>query len=135
MINKFKLSWADWLAALGLLVASVGILLQVVTNNINVPAPVGAIVMLVLAVVIAIRLWRWTTTLSGVVAFVILLVGVFIAPGLTNRLGNPAQFGPFLGTVLQMLGLVSVCVGSVVATVERVNPLGGVQTGKPRGNR
>ncbi|MBN9388723.1 MAG: hypothetical protein J0I20_11775 [Chloroflexi bacterium] len=122
MLKRFNFSWADWLTALGLVVGSSGILLQIVTNNVNVPAPVGAIVMVALAGVIALRLWRWTTTVSGVIAFVILFIGIFIAPGFFNRLGDPTRFGPFLGTLLQTLGLLTAVVGSVVATIERANP-------------
>jgi hypothetical protein len=130
MIKKFNLTWADWLAALGLVVGSTGILLQIVTNNVNVPAPVGAIVMLILAALIVVRVWRWTTTVSGVVAFLILFVGIFIAPGFTNRIGNLDQFGPFLGTLLQSLGLLSAVIGGVVATVARLRPPVGLQPGK-----
>ena len=122
MLRKFNLFWADWLAAVGLVVGSAGILLQIVTNNVNVPAPVGAIIMLALAVIIAVRLWRWTTTVSGVIAFVILFIGIFIAPGFTTRLGNPAQFGPFLGTLLQALGLLTAAICGAIATIERINP-------------
>ena len=130
MIKKFNLFWADWLTALGLVVGSIGIIIQIVTNNVNVPAPVGAIVMTALAVAIAVGLWRWTTTVSGGIAFVILFIGIFIAPGFTNRLGNPDQFGPFLGTLLQSLGLFAAVIGGVIATIERANP----QVGLP-GNR
>jgi hypothetical protein len=122
MLKKFNFLWVDWLTILGLVIGSSGILLQIVTNNVNVPAPVGAIVLTALAAVIALRLWRWTTTVSGVIAFVILFIGIFIAPGFTTRLGDPTRFGPFLGTLLQTLGLLSAVVGSVVATIERANP-------------
>jgi hypothetical protein len=122
MLKKFNLTWADWLAALGLVVGSCGILLQIVTNNVNVPAPVGAIVMLGLAALIAVRLWRWTATVSAVLAFLILFVGIFIAPGYANRIGNPGQFGPFLGTLLQSLGLLTAVIGGAVATIDRLRP-------------
>src|SRR5690242_18819561 len=102
-MNKPMLqSLAGKLAVSGLILAAIGISTLFLTNSVAVPAiPVGPIVLLLAAGLVALGPWRWAPVV-GVVLALAILVGAFVAPGLFDRLSNPGQAGGFVGTWLQL---------------------------------
>jgi hypothetical protein len=117
MNNPSALSLPGKLTIIGLLIAAAGISTLFLTNSVMVPAiPVGPILLLLTAGLVALGPWRWTP-IAGVALSVALLVGAFIAPGLFDRLSNPAQPGGFVGTWVQMLGIIIAIVAGTLATV------------------
>ncbi|HET7081383.1 MAG TPA: hypothetical protein VFM49_28470 [Chloroflexia bacterium] len=122
MNNPSALSLAAKLTIIGLLIAAAGISTLFLTNSVNVPAiPVGPILLLLTAGLVALGPWRWTPVV-GIALSVALLVGAFIAPGLFDRLSNPAQLGGFAGTAIQMLGIMIAIVAGTFATVQNYQP-------------
>jgi hypothetical protein len=110
--NLSKLFRISTVPSLGLILAATGIFIQILAGVASVSVPVGALVMLGLAALNFFQVWRWTITLSTVVA-VLILIGTFIAPGLGKRLSNPAEIGPFIGTLFQLSGLVVVIISGL----------------------
>lgn len=89
----------------GLLLAAGGITTLFVTNSVDSPVIwVGPIVFVTVAALIIVRPRRWTIGL-GIGFSLFVLVGAFIAPGLVDRLSDPANADAFVGTVTQIAGL------------------------------
>jgi hypothetical protein len=122
MNNPSTLSPAGKLTIIGLLITAAGISTLFLTNSVNVPAiPVGPILLLLTATLVALGPWRWTP-IAGIALSLFILVGAFIAPGLFDRLSNPAQLGAFAGTAIQMLGIIIAIVAGTLATVQNYQP-------------
>ncbi len=118
MYNRTRLSPGSKLTIIGLVVAAAAISTLFATNSVAVPPiPVGPILLLVVAGLVALGPWRWTPVVGVVLSFAI-LVGAFIAPGLFDRLNSPAQVGGFVGTWVQMLGLITAIVAGAIATMQ-----------------
>ena len=118
MNNLTSLSFAAKLTVLGLVVAAAGISTLFLTNSVAVPPiPIGPILLLAVAGLVVLGPWRWTPV-AGVVLSLAILIGAFIAPGLFDRLGNPAQVGAFVGTSVQMLGLLTAIIAGTLATMQ-----------------
>src|SRR5947207_11596803 len=88
----------------GLIVAAVGILTLFATGVAKQAFPVGAVLLIAVAVLVMFGPWWWTT-IAGVVLPLFICVTAFIVPGLFDRLSNPANAGAFFGTAIQMAGL------------------------------
>lgn len=118
-MNKLMmLSLPTKLTILGLVLAAVGISTLFLTNSVNVPAVAfGPIILVAVAVLVALGPWRWTPVVGAVVGLGI-LTGAFIAPGLFDRLGNPGQLGGFVGTWVQIVGLILAVVSGVMAAMQ-----------------
>lgn len=99
----------------GLLLAAGGILTLFITDSVDSPVIwVGPIVLVAVATLIVLRPRRWTFGLGlGFSLFV--LVGAFIAPGLVDRLSDPANAGAFYGTATQITGLLLALVTGAAA--------------------
>jgi hypothetical protein len=54
---------------------------------------------------------------------ILILVGAFVTPSTGNRLSEPGEIGPFIGTSAQMLGLITAIVTGIVATVQNCRTL------------
>jgi len=122
MNNRNPLSMSSKLTVVGLLVAAAGISTLFLTTSVTVPAiPIGPILLLALAALIGLGRWRWTP-IAGVVMSIALVAGALIAPGLFDRLSNPAQVGAFVGTWVQMLGVFTAIVAGTVATIQNYQP-------------
>jgi hypothetical protein len=116
------LSLSSKLTVVGLLVAAAGISTLFLTTSVAVPAiPIGPILLLALAALIGLGRWRWTP-IAGVVMSIALVVGAMIAPGLFDRLSDPAQVGAFVGTWIQMLGVFTAIVAGTLATIQNYRP-------------
>jgi hypothetical protein len=111
-------SLAGKLTVIGLVVAAAGISTLFLTSSVAVPPiPIGPILLLLVAGVVALGPWRWTPVV-GVIAALFVLGGAFIAPGLFDRLSTPAQLGGFVGTWVQMVGLLTALVAGTLAAVQ-----------------
>jgi len=114
------LSSAATMNAIFLFIAAAGIVAQVIVGVPGFPAvPPGPIILagagiLVLALV---NRYRWILIL-GVAAPVFVLAGGIIEGSIFDRLGNPGDFGPFLGTALQEIGVVVAAIYGVVALTQ-----------------
>lgn len=123
MNNRTPLSLASKLTIIGLVVAAAGISTLFATGSVvPPPIPVGPILLLLVAGLVALGPWRWTPVV-GVVLSLAILVGAFVAPGLFDRLSNPAQVGGFVGTWVQMLGLITAIVAGAIATMQNYRTL------------
>ncbi|HEY0450056.1 hypothetical protein [Actinophytocola sp.] len=103
--------------ATALLVAVVGIIVQIVSGVPGYPVvPPGPIILGVAAVAVLVWRWQWAPiVLAAAPLFV--LVGGLIEGSSFDRLADPANFGPFLGTALQGVGLVVAVAAGVAASV------------------
>jgi hypothetical protein len=99
----------------GLLLAGAGIATLFVTNSVDAPPIwVGPIVFVTAAALIILRPRRWTVGI-GIGFSLFVLIGAMIAPGLVDRLSDPANADAFIGTATQMLGLLIALVAGVTA--------------------
>jgi hypothetical protein len=111
-----RLSAAASLTVAGLVVAAVGIVIQIASGANYPTIPPGLLVLLVAAGLVGLATrWRWTM-IVGVIVSLFLLVGGALAPQARQQLGDPGQVGVFIGTVIQLLALVVALVASVAAT-------------------
>lgn len=111
-----NLSPAASLTVAGLLAAAAGIVIQIASGADYPTIPPGLVILLAAAGLVALATrWRWTTIL-GVIVSLFLLVGGALAPQARAQLGDPAQVGVFIGTVIQLLALVVALVAGVAAT-------------------
>jgi uncharacterized membrane protein len=110
------LSPAASLTVAGLLAAAAGIVIQIASGADYPTIPPGLVILLAAAGLVALATrWRWTT-IVGVIVSLFLLVGGALAPQARAQLGDPAQVGVFIGTVIQLLALVVALVAGVAAT-------------------
>lgn len=119
MSEQTSLSGASKVTVVGLVGAAAGILLQVVSGVTEYPTiPPGLIILLVAAGVVALETrWRWTPIVSTAVALFILF-GAFVTSGTATRLSNPAMIGAFVGTVVQLLGLVTALIAGPISVLQ-----------------
>ncbi len=111
-----KAPFVTWTVA-ALLVAAVGIVVQIVGGNVpDYPlVPPGAVILLVAAGFVWFAPWRWSPVV-GVLAGVFQLVGLFAA-GQSPRLVSFDPVGDSLGLWLQLLALVVAVVTGTAAVV------------------
>ena len=92
----------------GLLLAAIGMLLQIASGSTLYPSVTGPIVLTVTALAVAFRPGFWTR-LVGVVVPLVLGVGAIVAAVLTgefvDQLTNPGNPGILLGSVAHVAGL------------------------------
>jgi hypothetical protein len=104
-MRNFELTNNAKLNALGMVIASAGILTLFATGVADEAFPFGAVILLVLAALVAARLWKWMPAVGGFFG-VFVTVGGFIAPpGFPYRLTHPGETAAFLGTSVQVIGL------------------------------
>jgi hypothetical protein len=106
---------AGKLTVAGLAAAAAGIVIQIASGANYPTVPPGLIILLAAAALVAVgNRWRWTP-LVGVLVALFLLVGGAVAPQARDQLGDPAQVGIFLGTVIQLLALVIALIAAAAA--------------------
>ena len=124
------LTGAGKLHIVGLIVAAAGILTLFATGVAKQVFPVGVVLLIAVVLLILFGPWRWTPIL-GVVLPLFIFITALIVPGLFDRLTNPAQTGAFVGTTVQMLGLITAIIFGSIASLQnyrkRSNP-GGTYT-------
>ncbi|MCA1588397.1 MAG: hypothetical protein LC744_07040 [Chloroflexi bacterium] len=114
-------STAARLNLVGMLAAAVGIAILFFTIDFPVPVPIGTILLLLAAGLVAFGGWRWTT-IPAIAVPLFIFVGGFLAGGLLDRMADPAQLGEFAGTWVQMLGLIIALPAGIVAAVHAYRP-------------
>lgn len=111
-------SMAQKMTVVGLVLAAIGISTLFLTNSVNVPAVAfGPIILVGVAALVAVGPWKWTPVVGALVG-VGILAGAIIAPGLVDRLSNPGQAGGFVGTWVQVIGLLTAIVSGMLAVRE-----------------
>jgi hypothetical protein len=103
--------------------------IQILTGVAEYPMiPPGAVILLAAALLVSLLPWRWAPGV-GVALAILILVGAFVTPGTGNRLSEPGEIDPFIGTSVQMLGLLTAVVAGIVVTVQnyRIPARGGSQ--------
>lgn len=101
----------------GLLLTAGGIFVQAASGAKGYPQiPPGIIILAAIGVLVFLtRRYRWAS-IPGVAIAALVWVGVFTTHGTAERLSQPADLGPFLGTVVQLFGLVVALVAGIVST-------------------
>lgn len=103
--------------AVFLFIATAGIILQIIVGVPGYPTvPPGPIILAVtgiLVLALSARI-RWILLL-GIIAPAFVLVGGIAEGSIFDRLGDPGDFGPFLGTALQEIGIVVAVVYGIIA--------------------
>ena len=104
----------------GLLLAAVGLVIQIVSGVPGFPpVPPGPIILAAAAAFVTFAPWRWAP-IVGLAATVFLVVGFIVSlptSGAAEQLGDPGAFGPFGGTALFVIGLLTALVAGAAATV------------------
>ena len=118
MNKRTSLSRADMLNVVGLVAAAAGIFILFATGVAAQSVPVGAILLLVVAGLVAFFPRWWTPIVGVVLPLFIFLVAAFVAPGLVDYLTHPSELSWFVGTWVQMVGLITAIVAGIVATVQ-----------------
>jgi hypothetical protein len=99
--------------------AAGGILLQIASGSEAYPTiPLGPIILLAGAGVVALGPWRWST-IVGVAVPLFLTVGATIAAAAggagVRQLADPSEIGIFAGTVIQLLSVITALVAGIAA--------------------
>jgi hypothetical protein len=106
------------LLVVGLVVAAAGMLVQYASGVDYPTIPPGPIIALLAAVVVAWGPWRWTSVIGLLVA-AFLAIGGAIATiagnGFNEQLSDPGAVGGFVGTVVQIAGLLIALAAGIVA--------------------
>jgi hypothetical protein len=99
----------------GLIVAAVGVIIMILVGVPGIPLiPPGPIILLAAAGVVAWLRWRWSPAV-GLLAALFLGVGAAIAPTTRAIMAAPSAIGPFVGSTVELAGLVVAIVAGAVA--------------------
>jgi hypothetical protein len=105
---------AGKLTVVGLLIAAVGVAIQIAAGAQYPTVPPAFFILLVPAALIGLGRWWWTP-MFAVVSGLFLTVGLFAA-GETGRLTNPKSLADSLGLWTQTVAVLMATVGGVLAT-------------------
>jgi len=112
------------LAGLGLIVAAIGIPVQIAGGADYPTVPPGLIILAVAALLMLFAPWRWAVVLAAV-ATLFISVGAVLAPNLRDQLSDPGAATLFAGSLIQLAGLVPALAGLIVIVSRRRTPVGG----------
>jgi hypothetical protein len=104
------------LTVAALLVAAVGLVIQIVSGVDFPTIPPGLVILLMVAGVVAFGPWRWTPAIGAALGL-FLLIG-FFASGSVGSLLEPSQFGVSVGAWVQFLAVNVAVVAGIVATIQ-----------------
>lgn len=99
----------------GLVTAAVGILVLFIVGVVTAPVPVGTIVLLAAAAVVAFVPRRWAPAV-GLAVTLSLILG-FVLDETASRLADSAGAGELVGSLALALGLFMAAVGGVVSSI------------------
>ncbi len=116
MNQRNSLTSSSKVTIAALLVAAVGIVIQLVSGVDFSQVPPGLIILLVAAALVAFGPWR-RTPVAGIVVGFFLLVG-FFASGQIGSLLDPGLFGRFVGVWVLFLSVVVAVVAGTAATIQ-----------------
>jgi hypothetical protein len=106
------------LLVVGLVVAAVGMLVQYASGVDYPTIPPGPTIALVSAAVVVWGPWRWTPVIGLLVAAFISIGGAIATiagNGFTEQLSHPSAIGGFVGTLVQIAGLLIALAAGIVA--------------------
>jgi hypothetical protein len=119
-LRNFELTGAAKANALGMVLAATGILTLFATGVADERFPVGAVILLTAAVLVVARIWKWMPVVGGFFG-VFVTVGGFIAPpGFVYRLTHPDELSAFVGSTIQVVGLLITITAGVAALRENI---------------
>ncbi len=114
MNQRSSLSSSGKVTVAALLVAAFGFAIQIF-SGVEVPTvPLGLVILLVAAGLVALSPWRWVPAI-GIVVGLFVFVG-FFASGAVSNLFDPSRFGVLVGAWIQFLAVIAVIVAGGVAT-------------------
>jgi hypothetical protein len=114
MNQRSSLSSSGKVTVAALLVAAFGFAIQIF-SGVEVPTvPLGLVILLVAAGLVALSPWRWAPAI-GIVVGLFVFVG-FFASGALSNLFDPSRFGVLVGAWIQFLAVIAVIVAGGVAT-------------------
>ena len=114
MNQRGSLSSSGKVTVAALLVAAFGFAIQIF-SGVEVPTvPLGLVILLVAAGLVALSPWRWAPAI-GIVVGLFVFVG-FFASGALSNLFDPSRFGVLVGAWIQFLAVIAVIVAGGVAT-------------------
>lgn len=116
MNNQNSFSFAGKLTVVSLMVAAVGVVIQMVSGHDYPTLPPVFFILLIPAGLTAFGHWRWAP-LSAVLAGLFLTFGLF-ASGESARLFSLSKFGDSIGLWVQMLAVILATICGVIATVQ-----------------
>ena len=120
MKNKNSLSRYNRLTVIGLLIATVGVVIQILSGHPYPTIPPVFFILLIPAALIGLTRLRWAPILA-ILGGLFLVLGLF-SSGAAVRLLSPAKFGDFIGLWIQMLGVVYAVITSIIATRQNYRP-------------
>jgi NhaP-type Na+/H+ or K+/H+ antiporter len=133
MMQRLKpLSSADKVTVAGLLVAAVGVVIQILSGHPYPTIPPVFFILLIPAALVAFGPWRWAPV-GAVLAGLFLTIGLF-ASGASARLWDLSKVGgpeAPIGLWVQMLAVVVVTVAAIIATVQNYRSRTSVTAGQP----
>jgi hypothetical protein len=101
-----------------MLVAVVGIVIQIASGVDYPTIPPGPIILLVATAIVALGRWRWSP-IVGVIVPAFLLVGGAIAGVANDELWNLDEPGQFFGLLVQTIGVITALIGGIRALPRR----------------
>jgi hypothetical protein len=105
--------------AIGLWLATFGIFVQAATGATGYPKiPPGIIILVAVGLVVYLTAGQRWASLIGLLLAGFISIGVFTTHGTGYRLNHPDAIGPFIGTLVQLLGLIVALVGGVASTIK-----------------
>jgi hypothetical protein len=119
-MRNFALTNNAKLNALGMVVAAAGILTLFATGVADEAFPFGAVILLVLAALVVARLWKWMPAVGGFFGLFVTVGGFIAPPGFVHRLTHPGETAAFLGTSVQVIGLLITLISAVLFIKENV---------------
>ena len=119
MKEKLPLSPENKVIAASLIVATAGVILQIVSGVPYPKVPPVFFIQLIPAALVIFGRWRWTPIVI-IVAGSFLTLGLFTS-GAGVRLFNMSNFGGSVGLWIQMLGVVVATIGAIVTIIQNYN--------------
>jgi hypothetical protein len=116
--SRPALSRASRLNVGGMLIAVVGIVIQIATGVDYPTIPPGPIILLAAVGIVGLGRWRWSP-IVGLIVPAFLLVGGTIAGFADDELWDLGEPGQFFGLVVQAVGVIAGLIGGVRALPRR----------------
>ncbi|MGW0731953.1 hypothetical protein [Streptomyces sp. NPDC002851] len=105
-----------------LILAGIGIFIQKFSGVDEFPTvPPGAIILLVSGLLVALlgARWAWTAFIGLLAPLYLGVASVLVESGVWDRLADPASFGPFIGSAVQMGSMAIALVAGAGALYDR----------------
>jgi hypothetical protein len=117
-VTVSRLSQPARAEAAALIVAAVGIVVQII-GGVNYPAvPPGLVILLAAAALVVFLPWRWAPVF-GVLGAGFLLFGAFAAAESRDHLTHPGHPGAFIGSWIQFVAVVVAVTAGIAALAVR----------------